>query len=128
MKNKICSPYYDSKASKNPYLSFSPTKESSKLKEGKKAATVEEKTEYQKKLKRSISENGFGDTISGNDIDHRGNVSDFSDYHHLKSANKSCQVSFLAKRKLGPQRVSSHNFFPLSQVMNKTWVDRWRIT
>lgn len=117
---KIFSPYYDFKS----YLNMAPTEEPSKQR--KKVATAEEKCCHQgspkaeKKLKRNASEKGFGDMKSEIAVDRKESLLDFSDYHNLDSANKSCRASFLTNRKIGSQRMSSQSFFHSNQAMNKT--------
>lgn len=148
-KRKIFSPYYDFKTFqyRNPYLKTPNSKENrDTLKiRGQKVKTASTNEKISSFLgspkknspllkKRSLSWNNLGKepTFSGLSgggdftqkelIDQSGltSLEDLSGYKQLNSSNKNTQTSFLTKIKKDPQRVSSQNFYPLSQQqMNK---------
>lgn len=130
---KIFSPYYDFKNFQcNPYLKTPTGREASAR---KKVATAEEKSLHQSG-RRSFDENlkqsssceilkrekihcreGSGDYCAEKEIE---GVEDFSDYQQLNFASKFCQVNFVKRQIVGPQRVPSYNFH--HHLLNKKWV------
>lgn len=149
-KRKIFSPYYDFKTFqyKNPYLKTPNSKENRDSVKNRaqkvKTASANEKISFflgsPKKnspllKKKSLSwdnlgkETAFSGLSGGGDFTQEKvpkdqsdltSLEDLSGYKQLNSSNKYSQTSFHTNIKKDPQRVSSQNFFPLSQQqMNK---------
>ena len=148
-KRNIFSPYYDFKTFqyRNPYLKTPNSKENRETIKNKgskvKTASANEtcstilgspKTNSSLLKHRSLSWDNLGKVLLFSGLSEGGDftrkvfkdqsgltsLEDLSAYKQLNSSNKYSQTSYNTKNKKDPQRVSSQNFFPLSQQhMNK---------